>query len=344
MPIKINKFTDRFVANLRRPEKRTVYTEPNAYGTGTLGLRISPRGTKSWIFTFYQDGRLRVLTLGRYPQLSVARAHAELGRAIDAIQNGVDPATKAVETRQRRRAAPRMTELIDLYLEMWAKPRKRSWKEDERILNKDVRPTFGDKRAEAVTRRDIVALLDAIVERGAPITANRTLAVVRKMFNFAISRDVVQSNPCVGVAAPAKARRRQRALTLAEIQIFWAVLPTTKMRLQSQLALRLLLLTAQRCGEVLSAEWAEIDTVNRWWTIPGEKAKNGLAHRVPLSVPAWRVLQEARLAAPGAQYVFPSPRGDKSMVETAVARALRRNEALFGLPHFTPHDLRRTAA
>jgi len=344
MPIKIEKFTDRFVANMKPPAKRTVYVEPNAYGHGTLGLRVSPAGTKSWIFTYYQDGRVRVMTLGRYPKVTVAGAHAELGRAIEALQHGHDPASKTVAANKRRRSAPRVADLIDGYLEMWAKPRKRSWKEDQRMLNVDVRPMLGDKRAEAVARRDVVALLDGILERGAPIAANRTLAVVRKMFNWAISRDLMQHNPCLGIAAPAPARRRERVLTMTEVRTFLDVLPTTRMSRQSQLALQLLLVTAQRCGEVLSAEWSEFDLAGRWWTIPGSKAKNGRAHRVPLSDAALDVLATAREINAGATYVFASPRGDKPMVETAVARALRRNAGLFDVPHFTPHDLRRTAA
>ena len=134
-------------------------------------------------------------------------------------------------------------------------------------------------------------------------------------------------------------------------------LATAAMSQESKLALRLLLLTAQRCGEVLAVRWEEIDLASGWWTIPASKAKNKLAHRVPLSAQALAVLREAKALNPDRQTVFPSPRGDRPMVETAVALAVRRNldhftatarrlfkDDGFALAAFAPHDLRRTVA
>jgi hypothetical protein len=99
--------------------------------------------------------------------------------------------------------APTVATLAEEYLEKWAKPRKRSWREDKRILDKDVIPSWGRRKARELTRRDAIKLLDEIVDRGAGIMANRTLATVRKMFNFAVSRDIVPVPPaileCLGI-------------------------------------------------------------------------------------------------------------------------------------------------
>jgi site-specific recombinase XerD len=106
-------------------------------------------------------------------------------------------------------------------LEKHAKPNKRSWKEDQRMLYKDVRPSWGKRKAKNITRRNVIQLLDKIKERGSPIVANRTLACVRRMFNFAIKRGLLDSSPCIMIEAPAKENRRDRYLSTAEIKVFW---------------------------------------------------------------------------------------------------------------------------
>jgi len=107
--------------------------------------------------------------------------------------------------------------------------------------------------------------------------------------------------------------------------------------------LKLMLVTAQRKGEIISARWEDIDMVTGWWTIPAERAKNGLPHRVPLSRQAISLLYEARSLAKDSPWVFPSPK-DGHMGETAPDHAVRRSVDDLGVANFTPHDLRRTAA
>jgi len=112
----------------------------------------------------------------------------------------------------------------------------------------------------------------------------------------------------------------------------------------SRLALKLMLGTAQRKGEVVSAPKSEFDLEAKVWTIPAERAKNGLAHRVPLSPLALEIIQEAMTAAGDSPWLFPSPFKDKPIIPTAVDHALRKNLPKLGLENLCPHDLRRTAA
>jgi integrase len=133
-------------------------------------------------------------------------------------------------------------------------------------------------------------------------------------------------------------------LTEEELREFWTRLNDARMDEGTRLALKLQLATAQRSGEVISSAWDEFDLVNGWWTIPAEKSKNKLPHRVPLSPPALEVLEQARKVCGGSFYPFPSPRGDKPMAQIALGHALRKNLAVLGVGDFTPHDLRRTAA
>lgn len=218
------------------------------------------------------------------------------------------------------------------------------------MLNRDIKPVWGKRKAKDITKRDVILLLEGIQERGAPITANRTLACIRRMFNFAVERDILKTTPCLSVKALSKENRRARCLTLDEIKKFWhgidadnaVISPATK------IALKLQLVTAQRKGEIISAKWSNIELNTGWWTIPGEKAKNGLDHRVPLSPLALELLQELKAINSKSRWLFPSPKKGKQIIAgESVAYAIRRsNEAgvFEGAAAFTPHDLRRTAA
>jgi len=338
------QFTHRFIDNLKPTTGRKVYYEDSGHGTGSLGIRVSPNGHKSWLYSYSFNKRVRHMTLGTFPLMTVAQAHEAYGQAMALCERGIDPGARRVLINEAAREAPSVEDLATAYVEQWAKPRKRSWEEDDRILKRDVIPAWKGLKAEAVTRKDVRALLEKKKRDGAPIAANRTFAVVRKMYNWAVSEDLVPNSPCVGVSMPSKETHRDRVLSDTELTTLLAKLPDAKMDDSTWLALLFQLLTSQRCGEVLSAEWKDIDLNENVWTIPAAKAKNRRLHRVPLSQEARGVLDFARLLG-GKLYVFPSSvRGDKPMVETAVARAVNRNLEHSTVEPFTPHDLRRTAA
>ena len=335
------RFTDRGVAALRpRPERFEVWEE----GRTGFGLRVSPRGRKTWIWLYRFRGRPRRLCFGTYPELTLADARVRLAEAKKALEAGDDPGLLVAAEREVSRKAETVEELVELYLEKWARPRKRSAREDERILRRDVVPAWRGRRARNIERRDVVSLLDGIVHRGAPIAANRTLAVVRKMFNFAVSRDLLAANPCLMVSAPARENARDRVLQADELRSFWRALPEAGISLPVQLILKFMLVTAQRKSEVSRAEWREFDLRDAVWTIPAEKAKNGLVHRVPLSALALEILREAREGIGDERWVFRSPRAPGPVHDTAVDHAVKASRERLGAPGLTPHDLRRTAA
>lgn len=103
------------------------------------------------------------------------------------------------------------------------------------------------------------------------------------MYNWAISRDIVENNPCHMVEAPAKEAQRDRVLSTDKIRSIWFGLDSAKMSLTIRLAIKFQLATAQRKGEVIAAVWSEFDLEEGMWTIPSEKFKNDMAHRVPKS-------------------------------------------------------------
>jgi integrase len=336
---KAMRFTNNAIKALKPKANRYEQWEGNGFG-----IRVSPRGSKSWVWVYHFEGKPRRITFGSYPAMGLADARVALAAAQRSLSKGTDPGVAVVAKKNTDRNADTVSRLINDYLEIWAKPRKRSASEDERILRKDVAPLWGRRKAKDISRRDVISLLDAIVERGAPIQANRTLAVVRRMYNWAVSRDIVQTSPCHMVEAPAKEAQRDRVLSVAEIQMLWHKLDEAKMSEVMRLALRFQLVTAQRKGEVIGATWSEIDFDENVWTIPPEKAKNGLAHRVPLSALAIELLREVKTNANGSGWLFPSPRGNNPVTGPAVDHAMRNNRNQLELENVTPHDLRRTAA
>ena len=185
----------------------------------------------------------------------------------------------------------------------------------------------------------------------APIMANRILARVSRLFSFAVERDWIEANPAMRIVKPGDEKSRDRVLSREELRELWTALHQTEAkdangrklsRLSQTLndAFIVMLLTAQRCGEVCRMQWREVDLATGWWTIPGDISKNHDPHRVPLTAPVIEVLRRRRFGA-DERYVFSNHR------HTCVsARAKKAASTLSkGLSfEFRAHDLRRTAA
>ncbi len=345
MPV-VAKFSARYVENLKHKagEPRRTYYEESGHGNGSLGIRVSPSGNKTWVYTYSMDGKVRHMTLGTYPAMCLEDAHVAQAQAALERKKGFDPGAKAVETNKSEREAATVQFLADEYLKLYARPRKRSAGRDEDLLKRNVLPYWGKHKADAIHIRDVAALLDMIVARGAPIPANRTRSVLSKMFRWGRSRGLVADNPVAGVPAPSKENKRDRNLSDAELKKVLAQLPTADMGPAMRLALRFQLLTAARVGEVAGALWTEIDEKAATWTLPKERAKNGREHVLPLSPQALEVLEAAKALKGEQGVVFPSPMKGGAMRSESIAGGVRDNLEHFGVTKFTPHDIRRTVA
>jgi integrase len=312
-----------------------------------FGVRLSPGGHCSFVVRYRVNGRLRRFTIGPFPRVSLADARERARTALRCAQGGRDLAAEKIEARR----AETFAELADEYIERHAS-KKRSGREDVRLLKGSphkkrtgkkphvpIVTRWGSRKVKEITRRDVRDLIDDIGAR-APIMANRVLALVRKVFNFGIERDWVDANPCHMVKRAAPERQRDRVLSEDEIRAVWKALNKEDAVIAAVLRLRLL--TAQRGGEVLGAKWAEVDLRTGWWTIPAERSKNGLAHRVPLSPPAVKVLKSLRSRTGDSSWVFPSPKKE----DASIAHAQKAIERVVERSHvgFRGHDLRRTAA
>jgi integrase len=309
-----------------------------------FGLRITNTGHKTWIAVYRRggrNGRLQELKIGTYPPLSLAEAREKARGTLAAAQLGDDP----VEEKREERDAETFAALAERYLvehaRRWKKPR--SVEEDKRNLKNDVLPIWGNRRVNEITRRDVIALVDGIVNRGAPIHANRVLALISKMFNFAIDKDPdrVENNPAYKVKKPSPESSRDRVLSSDEIRNVWGALESEPPNIRA--IFKLLLLTGERPGEIKGMRWTELDIsrVESWWTIPGGRdgrTKNKKVHRVPLVGEAHRILQSLSGDGP---MVFPNRSGEKPF--TGLQKALNRLRKNSGV-NFQTRDLRRTLA
>lgn len=356
--MKVTTFTDVMIKKLKKPDAgKIVRGEGNGFN-----IRVTSFGSKTWLYIYTFDGRRKELNLGGYPEVTLETARGKFEEARKQVKNGIDPSAAAEQAKEERRKTPTVTDLIAEYIERHAKVFKKSWKEDERLLNKEIGTIWGKRKAVDITKRDVTLMLEAIVDRGTPAMSNQVLKITRKMFNFAVERDILQHTPFTRVKALAPNTSRERTLTEVEIKTLWGSIDAAAMSDEIRRALKLVLVTAQRPGEVTGMHAREIE--GRWWTIPAERAKNGREHRVYLTDKALELIGDIN----GKGFIFHSPHREKDQPidSHALPVAVRRNivwpltdkkgkplfgkdgkpatENRLGVEKFTPHDLRRTAA
>ena len=297
------------------------------------------------------------MTLGRYPDLSLAKARAKADTLRASVAEGINPAEQ--KRRQRATAVTRAFRAIaDRYIEEYAKRHKKasSVREDERNLRLHLKPEWEHRSIDGIGRADVIELTEALAKSGREVLANRVQALVSGIFTFALDAGLTKSNPCWRLRRRAAEKAATRVLTDVEIRFFWpaAVLPPLTRR--TGLALRLMLLTGVRPGEAAGLHRAEIQHLNdadkAVWMIPGERTKNGFAHTVPLATQARETIKAALdLIDKDEGFIFVSPKNaGQAMRPHSLTVAMKRLEHVVKGPATkswkselpTPHDLRRT--
>lgn len=324
--------TDVEVRGLKaEPGKRLVIYDAKARG---LCLRVSA-STKSWSFIYRPKGDLRQkrYTLGDYPAWSLADARDKALALRRRVQDGGDPVLEA----KVRRDALTFGKLVDRYMGSHGK-RLRSAREYQQLLDKDVISVIGDRRVDEISRPEIALIIDDVAKR-APVVANRVMNVISSVFSWAVSEGLAKENPVRGLKKRTKEAPKERYLSDDEIRLLWAGLDTTAPLYKD--AVRLILLTACRPGEVVGIERGEVDLDKGLWRIPAERVKTKTAHTVPLVGEALAIvtrLCQGKRAGP----LFSTTKG-KTPTSQDLAKAFERSRTVLPEPA-TPHDLRRTAA
>lgn len=335
------------------PEKRREVPDPAISG---LYLVVQPSGAKSWALRYRHAGKPKKLTLGKWPVMGVADARAAASEAIEKVEHGSDPsAAKRAEKAALRDADLAQRDKIKTLVGQFEKrhlAHLRSGKTVKRELERHVVSVWGDRDVQEIGRRDVIDLLDGIVDSGRATSANRVRAYLSKFFNWLIERGVIDASPMAGVKAPAKEKSRERVLSDEEIRRFWRACERVGEPWGS--LGRVLLLTGQRLGEVSGMSDGEIEGAT--WHLPAARVKNGRAHDVPLSGAAAKALAGVdRIADPdgNVRFIFTTT-GETPVSGFAKGRdhiaskmqeiaAEERGEG-FEIPHWTFHDLRRTCA
>jgi integrase len=333
--------TIKALENLKPAGRRREVSDGGMPG---LYFVIQPSGKQSWAYRYRFNGRPRKWTIGPCPAIDLKTARELAREALRKVAAGADPCTE----KKAAKAAARIPVGLDLIETVTsrfvAQHAKRKLKpataaEIERLLGREVVAPWRGRRLSQITRADVHELLDSIVARGSPVTANRTLAWLRRMSSWAIERGLIEVSPCAGIRAPAAETSRDRVLSDDELKAVWRAAHALETPYNG--FVKLLILTGARRSEVAGMMWREIDFDARFWTLPAARAKNATEYQIPLSDSAVQILQALPRIA------------DSDLVFTLSGRVPIRGfhnvktriDALMPAgPPWTFHDLRRSFA
>jgi integrase len=344
------KLTDAAVLKKRpHPDKRLEIHDASG-----LYLVIQPSGAKSWAYRYRYVGKSRKLTIGSFPSMDLANARARAAAEGVRVQGGADPAT---EHRVASTAADDFATVAVQFIQRYAKPKNRGWKETARLVGLIPDPTapsedpatfvahkdgavkkWGHRKIADITRADINRHLDGIVDRGSPIAANRVFAALRKLFGWAETRYALAANPCDRVERPSAEVSRDRILSDDELRSVWAA--AGELDWPFGPFVHLLALTGQRLNEVAGMSWSELDLEKRLWTLPRGRVKNDKGHEVPLSAQAIKVIKSVPKVG-GRDLLF-STTGTSPISGFSKTKATVDEKS--SVTEWTFHDLRRTLA
>jgi integrase len=327
------RLTKSIIDTLPTPEKEIVFWDRTLPG---FGLKITPKGRKVFIVLYRAGGggsRLRKYTIGPYGRVTLHNARIEAQKVLAARLEGRDPALEKLDAR-RRLTADAVPEVAALYAKLQLSQR-RSGREVMQILQRNLVDHVGSRSVHSISKRDVIDVVNAVVDRGSPVAANKSLKVVKSFFNWCVGRAIVERSPCEGIRAPTVERARDRVLTDTEL----AEIIRAARQLDGPYGaiVEVLALTGQRRAEAARMTWDEVDLDHRIWTLPGERTKNDKPHIVQLSDPAVAIIGAQRHLG---RLVFSrngaTPVGDFSSQK-------RKLDDLCNVPHWRLHDLRRTA-
>jgi integrase len=347
--------TDTFIRGIQPSARRRVLTDAQTRG---LELHVTPAGLKAW-FLWYrtENGSSRRLRLGEYPALGLHGARQAAVKAAARVASGEDPQADRVRARRAPKDRLKPVTFGDLwitYAEQVLPQRKpRTAVYNTWLWQAHIAPTLGQI---ALLELDHASIRTVIRKIGAdtPPTANRVLALVKAVLNFAVREELIGANPVAGLSRLFAETSRERVLRDDELTILWKALdaapadPKVNASAATCAAIRLALLTAQRAGEVAGMHTRELDAAARTWSLPASRTKQKRAQTVPLNTRAWAILCERLGDDPAAwadRFVFPM-RGDPSrpMDRHTLSRATAHIRESYNIERFTPHDLRRTCA
>lgn len=380
----MKQFTDRYIASIKPQKKKYTIREGRGFA-----LQILPSGTKTFMFIFELNKQKGYMNIGNYPAMSLSDARKAYNDVYNLVKSGVDPREdkKAVFEESRRKAEEiaqltyalekytfenlmdegipenfiptTVEQLVAVYYVKYSKD-NHALKTQRNFLytaKSGIVPVIGNKLITEVRRRDAIDLIQDVAAR-APGQSGNVLKAGRQIFEYALLREWVETQPFLQItkAVPkAMANVCDRVLDDIEVPRVWNTISKSPSSDSVKRALKMILVTAQRPGEVAQMHSDQI--VDRWWTIPAKVAKNGREHRVYLTDTALSLVDGRK------GHIFPSQKGSVGHIAVnTIAQAIYRGyssgagekivgantikaskAAYFGMTPWSPHDLRRTA-
>lgn len=320
-----------------------------------LFLLVQPIGSKLWRFKYRFDGKEKLLALGKYPDVSLAAARKQRDAAREQLAADQDPgATKKAEKRARKIAAEHSFENIArAWWTMWKADRTEGTATAAiRALELHVFPKIGSRPISTIEPADVLDVLRPMEAKGITDMLKRTRARIGEVFIYAIANGIARSNPAEGLHKAVKAHTEQRrpALRAADLREFFIRLDAVRISMSVKHAIRLLVLTFVRPGELRCAQWPEFDLDAAIWTVPAERDRSrGLTgmkmreeHVVPLSRQAVDVLRELRDLAGGSDLLFPNRNGQGRPISDGTINSAMRAMG-YQAHEVTGHGFRATA-
>lgn len=335
------------------PAKRLLLSD-----RGGLALDVLPSGVRSWVYRYRsQDGKRLKMVLGRYPDLTLRAAREERDKLAGQVARGESPAEQRQQQRfeQKERAEGRGTDpTLRQFADRWYRelvlPSKgRNHRRDPKpvrgALDNQILPALGDKLVKELTKADLRKFLFEKRNAGYEAAALFLRQILKMVLDYAAVEELIEFSPVTLIPKDSIGRteKRERDLSDPEVRELLNTVDASPVARPIKIAVRLLLLTMVRKGELLRAQWSHIDFDKAEWHVPREHSKTGRPHVVPLAPQAVELFRELEVLACGSQFVLASRHSiRKPMCLDTLNKSLC--SLTFSMSHFVVHDIRRTAA
>ena len=319
------------------PSREAEYSDSEILG---LKLRVSKNGRRFFQHRYSFLGRKRCMSLGEFPHVTIQEARKRVSEHKSLLARDIDPS----EERRHKRNDLTLSEYIDQFYLPHAMSHKKTWKTDSYMINHRIRPILGNLHLSTITVRDITNFHSKEKERNTAVTANHYLILIRRMFNLAIKWGLLEKNPAAGLDKFKTPPNRERYLTKEELPSFLKALEEMEDRL-SMAAIKLLLFTGCRKGEILSLQWSQVKLDEGRLFLP--VTKNGQSRSVVLNAKAKGVLEILSAQKDGdksSNYLFPSRAGAKRLFLNDLRKPFLKVYVAAGIDNLRIHDLRHSFA
>jgi integrase len=334
-------------------ERKIKYLEPTKsrqiiWDNGGFGVQVTPEGKKSFILEYRFNDVTKLIALGIYPDMSLDTARKQAVKAMEMVMKGKDPENglPAPEKSKPDASASHSPTLNQIKEKASEKLGQFKGKASEQLDKLKASETLGNFKEKAAAKLDEIKQR---VEKKVPhpqVNQKPAKSKIIPLDKKARIQQEKSKSPAKKAAKPAKKEKQATlkdafgcTLDKKELKTLWSGLENSDMPPANQLAIKLLIVTAQRYEEVVSARWADFDLVSKWWTIPANFTKNGKKHKVPISNLASDLLRKIKELSGMSGVLFPCPDGATSIDSKTLAEDLHRAQVRFGLKQFTLQDL-----